>query len=215
MAPRLTLKPLSFSPHHEQEQLSTTLWTAAASELAGSALPVYSLVTKSPPGCFLVGQCPALAKMKPPICELGLQWAGEYDLAPGEHIGNYTGVVRGETEEDDFEQALRALLAPFGGLAPTSYCLALRRAGGAGWRLVDAMESSTCFLKFANSSRGTAFPPTFTVDEYGRAHALAAGKGVCGSLQPCSTKLSVESRLTWDYVPLLSSTTPVPRPRLR
>ena len=199
----------------QQQQLSTTSWTAAASALAGSTLPVRSFVTQHPPGRFLVGQCHVLAAATPPLCELGLQWAGEGCLAPEEYIGEYTGLEIGATDEEDFEHAVRALLAPFGGLAPTRYCLALRRVGGAGWRLVDALESPTCFLKFANSSRGTGLPPTFTVDEFGRARALAAGTGFCGSLEPCATAMCVKSRLTWDYGPLLSWTPPVPRPRLR
>ena len=190
-------------------------WTVAESARAGSTLPVRSFTTQCPARRFLAGQCPLLAEVTPPLCELGLQWAGEYSLAPGEYIGEYTGLVLGETDEEDFEHAVRALLGPFAGQAPTRYCLALRRVDATGWRLVDAMESSTCFLKFANSSRGTPFPPTFAVDEYGRAHALAAGTGVCGSLQPCTTQMCLESRLTWDYEPLLASTPAVPRPRLR
>ena len=86
---------------------------------------------------FLVGECPVLAAASPPLTELGLQWAGEVCLAPEDPIGEYTGLVLAETEEEDYEHALRALLLRFGGLAPTRYCLALRRVGAAGWRLVD------------------------------------------------------------------------------
>jgi hypothetical protein len=199
----------------EPQRLSTTSRTTAAPSPAGSMLPVQSFVTQHPPGRFLVGQCPVLAAATPPLCELGLQWAGEGSLAPEEYIGEYTGLEVGATDHEDLEEALRALLAPFGGLAPTRYCLALRRVDSAGWRLVDALESPTCFLKFANSSRGTGLPPTFTVDEFGCARALAAGTGFCGSLEPCSTAMCVKSRLTWDYGPLLACTLPVPRTRLR
>ena len=62
-------------------------WTVAESARAGSTLPVRSFTTQCPARRFLAGQCPLLAKMTPPMCELGLQWAGEYSLAPGEYIG--------------------------------------------------------------------------------------------------------------------------------
>ena len=192
--------------------MSVCTWTDSASLAAGSRLPVQSFdVQRS--GRYLIGECPALAAQDPPPVEYGLQWAGECCLQPGQFLGKYSGLCLSETTEEEYSLALMKLLAPFGGLAPSRYCLALRC--GTGWQLVDALESPQCWLKYANSSRGTPHPPTFSIGEDGRAHALAAGRGLSGALEPSASSMSLHSRLTWDYEPLLSSTLPVPRPRLR
>ena len=90
---------------------------------------------------FLVIEDPCLRAAGLPG-EAGLQWGGDGLLLPGQPLGRLHGLVLSESEEEDYWEALGELLAPFGGIAPSNYCFAVRRDGGRGWQLLDSLEAS-------------------------------------------------------------------------
>ena len=194
------------TPFEQVGPVAVATWTKEASTAIGSEVAVKEFRENG--ATFLAVEDKSLGGG-----QVMLQYGdGDGPLHPGQELlGMRRGLVLGETEEESWERAVMELLWRFGsgGRAPSCYCLVVRPEGRTrGWCLVDTFESPSNYLKYSNSSQGTGLPPTFIVGEAADAHMLV-------ELQPSYSEVSLHSRLTWNYQPMLPTTPPVPRPQLR